>query len=84
MLPLTPHIRVTAARLMPAPTRVITDIAITVHLMLLHLQASTEAGKIAPLVPISLPIQLIQALAAQAIAAVTQVTAGIATTAALM
>ena len=63
MLPPTPHIRVTAARLMPAPTRVITDIAITVHLMLLHLQASTEAGKTAPLVPISLLTPAIPAMA---------------------
>ena len=58
-----------AARLTPAPTRAITDIAITAVLMLLHLRASTEAGKLAQLVPISLPTLHTQATAAQATAA---------------
>ena len=69
----------------PIPyTQVLTDIVTTVHLMYQHLSDNIEQVKTAPLVPISQPTLLIQPPAAQPTAAVTQVPAATAITAARM
>lgn len=70
-------IRVAAEHLTVALTAEIADTVGTVLLMLLHPQAITEAGKLAPPVPISLPAPHTQVMAVQAIAARTALQAGI-------